>query len=73
MFRVLPGSWHCYGIFFTKLFHAYIAMRVSSTASASGNVACTDLLELVTVLLSGRRAVVTPVPKRADCEEDCVL
>ena len=28
---------------------------------------------LVTVLLTGRRAVVTPVPKTADCEEDCVL
>ena len=25
------------------------------------------------VLLTGRRAVVTPVPKTADCEEDCVL
>ena len=29
--------------------------------------------ELVTVLLTGRRAAVTPVPKTADCEEDCVL
>ena len=28
---------------------------------------------LITVLLSGRRAVVTPVPKTADCEEDCGL